>query len=363
MTRTATEDLTSTKYEFAAPKIVETDEHTVPLELLRSGFTVEIPPVPNASPGDSGQVVVVSKYGMSGIPFSLEDPTKPIHIRFEADQLRSIAGNGRVQYLILRGSVGASDERDAYFQEAIPTPRIKGFEEHNRDNFIIPGEAAENGLTILIAPYENMTPGDSVTLFATASRHGSGMWLEYLITQDDVSKTLEFPYSADKLARLVPGTINLGYTVSQHGQRLASYFIDIAVSALLAPPEPVHQETDPFGNKLFLAVVEFENDGYYAPVTQAFGTAAPPQAGDRLMLVIDREGPGFSYVTEIEDTASEVTFWIPEIDLQGMAGQDINMSALWQQSKGELLSSTGQKWRVLGGARGVKRSNAKRLNR
>lgn len=362
MTRTATEDLTKADHEFAAPRIVETDEHTVPLELLRSGFTVEIPPVPNAVPGNSGTVAVVSKYGMSGIPFILDDPTKPINIRFEADQLRSIAGSGHVQYLILQGPVGTSHERIAYFQESIPTPRVKGFEEHNRDDFLIPGEAAKNGLTILIAPYENMTAGDRITLFATASRQGSGVWLNHSLTQDDVSKTLEFPYAEDKLATLVPGMINLGYTVSQHNKRLASYFIDIAVSALLPSPEPVYQETDSFGNKYFSAVVEFENDGYYAPVTQAFDTE-PPQAGDRLMLVIDREGPGFSYVTEIEDTASEVTFWIPEIDLQGMAGQDIIISALWQQSNGELLSSTGQKWRVLGGARGVKKSKAKRLNR
>ncbi|WP_341958907.1 hypothetical protein [Pseudomonas sp. RC10] len=351
MTRTANQDLTSADHEFAAPSIVETDEHTISLALLRSGFTVKIPPIPNAVRGNSGTVAVVSKYGMSGKPFTLDDPTTPISIRFEPDQLQSIAGNGHVQYVILQGPVGTSEERVAYFQEPIPTPQVKGFVENNRDDFIIPGDAVENGLTILIPPYENMAPGDSVTLFATASRHGSGVWQEHSVTQDDVAKTLEFPYEADKLTKLVPGTINLGYTVSQRSHRLVSHLIDIAVTALLAAPEPVHQETDPFGNKLFLAVVEFENGEFYAPVTLAFGTA-PPQAGERLMLVIDREGPGFSYVLEVKDTTSEVTFRIPESDLQGMGGQDIVMSALWQQSSGKLLSSLSQKWRVLGGKKG-----------
>lgn len=343
------------KYEFPAPTVVETSEYTIPLSLLRKGLTIHIPPITTANVGDRGAVAFDSKYGSTGKGFEIADPQQPITIAFAPDDLGGIAGTGRIQYVMLSGPIGASDLREAYFQETMPTPRVKGLEETGRDAYTLPDETAETGLIITIGPYEHIAAGDRVMFCANASAETSGEWQEHTVNEAEVVTGLEFTYPISKLKALRPGQITFGYSFIQNEVWRSSRFIDLTLLPLLPNPEPKYQEPSGMGPDIFLLVVEQEDGQYYAPVVQSFASESAAQ-GDQLLLMIDREGNGLTYTVEVENPTSEVTFKIPESDLLSMSGQVIRMATLWQRSAEVLITSDGKDW-VVSGA--VKKSRDK----
>lgn len=140
------------RYEFAAPRILETDDYLLPLNLLRNGFSVEIPPIPNSVAGDRGSLNVWGKYGFFGQPFVITDPLQPTIVRCAPENTAGVAGPGGVQYLFFGNPAGNSEPRYCEFQEAFPTPQIKDYESNREDSYLIPGETADSGISIVIPP-------------------------------------------------------------------------------------------------------------------------------------------------------------------------------------------------------------------
>lgn len=354
----------SKKHEnWEAPQIKETGDITIPISLLRGGFTVVIPPIPGAVEGSTYSIVLSSKYGLIGKPFKIVSPAAALEVRIEGSELEEnggrlkLQGTGYLQYVYNSGPSfpGVSNARDCYWQEAVPTLRVKEYEEASSDSYVLPSESATKGITLELAPWENMAEGDTVNFCATATTEGSGKWLSYSVQREDLSRTLAFPYEPELLKALRPGVIQASYALFKDGKELRSHPITLDLLPLLPDPQPKHQKTDINGNKTFLTVVESDENGFlFAHVIQNF-SAESPGVDDELMLVVNSAEPhSYFYPLKIEQPSSAATFKIPQLDLQSLLGRRITLSTLWQRSNGEVISSPIGSWRVAASAPGAK---------
>lgn len=348
MNRTYASQTSSAHEELPAPRFKETNDTFVPLPCLREKLTVIVPPITTATAKSNAMVILTSQYGSTRKTFEIPAPQQPTAVEFFAKDLNAIAGTGYVQYMLLSGA-GASAHTETYFQEALPTPRLKGVEHSWSDAYRLSAESAQDGIIVTIAPYEGIAIGDSVTLYANASSELSAEWQTQTVGNDERVHGLEFIYAAEKLKASRPGTIKLGYFISNSEARRFSRAIEITLAPLLPHPEPKYQEHHPAGLAYFLNVVHEEDGHCYAPVIQHFHREQP-QAGDQLMLLIDAEGRGFNCVIDIEHTTPEVTFKVGQTALNAMNGQTVNMKTLWRRCKGtpQLTTSEGRNWLVSG---------------
>ena len=337
-----------------------TDE-IITLEQLRRRITVNVPPLPDAASGDRGHVTIQSKYGAVGKSFTIDDPLAEVAFHFEPQDLSQLGGSGDVYYIILDGHPGVSEARSCHFQERIPTPQIKGYQDSRSDTYTLPSEAVDNGLFIEIYPYENMEVGDTVSLFASATSEECGAWISRTIEQSDLSKILKIEYDKQKLKQLRPGALIVNYTISKDRIH-CSRPININVLPLLPDPEPEHQMENMSG-KYFLLIMDHENGNFYAPVVQHF-SSEPANPGDDLLLLINSTYPhSYSYPLKIETQTSTVTFKIPEADLLSLSGQRINMATLWRRGGSHLVASQGQEWIVAAPAKKTKISKVSEKKR
>lgn len=336
-------------FDFAPPIIKETNDYTVPLALLRQGLTIIIPLIPGASKGAECRVQLFSTYYTTAKSVEISDPSQDHEIRFEPKELVKFGGRGYVQYILFDpGYVGLSMYRHCDFQEAIPVPELKEYEQSDFNSYLLPSEAADNGFHIVIPPYPDMAEGDRVTVVASTTSEKSGKWLDHEVGQGDISHPLEFLYEPELLKDLRRGFIDVSASLSKGEQQYHSHPIRIELLPLLPDPEAVHQATDVDGNKIFLLVVEDDGSGAYAPVIQQFASELPAQ-GDEVMLVIHATRPhSYSYSLNIEGPVSEVLFKIPSADLHSLSGGVMRMGTLWRRANTELVVSPGQAWFVPG---------------
>lgn len=344
--RTLSQHKPTPNFEFAEPIIKETNEYNIPLTLLRQGLTVIVPVIPGAQAGDGVNVTVWSAYGLKGKYFTLTDPGQDHEVRFEPEDLLKVGNAGDVQYLYFGNSPGASIPRYSFFEEAVPTPELKEYEETERGIYRLPSDAADSGIHVRIRPYENMAVGDRVTLVANATSENTGKWLDYDVIQSDISHPLEFTYDAETLKDLRPGTIHLSYTLSRGNEQYQSRPITIELLPLLPDPQPVHAYFDA-GWGHFPPIFEDDGSGAYAPVVQRFGSE-PPLAGDQLMLVIHSSQPhSYVYPLNIDSHQTEVLFKIPVADYYSLQdAETIHMATLWRRSNAETVVSSGQNWSI-----------------
>lgn len=350
---TLSQHISAQDYEFPAPAIKETNDYIIPLTLLRQGLTVIVPVIAGAQPGGEVFVLINSNYGFVSKYFTLTDTEQDHEVRFEPEDLVNIANAGAVQYLYHGIPFGGSFPRDCFFEEAVPTPEVREYDESAPGVYRLPSEAADNGIHVQIKPYENMAVGDRVTLLATTTSEKTGKWLDYDVVQSDISRPLEFTYEADTLKDLRPGTIHLSCTVSRGNQQYQSRSITIELLPLLPYPEPVHGHFDTPGLGHFPPIFESDGSGAYAPVIQRFGSESP-LAGDHLILVIHSPQPhSFAYSLSIDNQQAEALFKVPIADYDSLRGRTIHMATLWRRCNAELVVSSSQEWLVAEDQKGL----------
>jgi hypothetical protein len=341
--------------DWVAPRIKETNDFLIPITLQRSGFTVIIPPVPGAAEGSGFTIALTSNYASVRKQFTIVSPAAELEVRFEPQDLvqddgfLTLQGPGDLQYIYSSGpgKPDVSDPRLCDWQEIIPTLRIKEHEEASPDSYVLPSETADSGITLELAPWENMAAGDTLNLYVAATAEGAGKWLSYTVQPADLARTLELPYEPQLLKALRPGVMQASYTITQEGKELRSRSIDIELLPLLPAAQPKYQTTDPFGNKVFLTIVESDENGQlFAQVIQKFSLEGPVD-GDRLILVVNSAQPhSYFYPLQVQQPSAAATFKIPYLEIQSLRGSAITLSTLWQRSNGEVISSPIEQWIV-----------------
>lgn len=341
--------------EWVAPRIKETDDFLIPTALQRSGFTVIIPPIPGTAEGSIFVISLTSNYVVVAKEFTIVSPAAELEVRFEPkelaqdDGLLKLQGPGALQYIYSSGpgESGVSDPGYCDWQESTPTLRIKGHEEDSPNSYVLPSETADSGITLELAPWENMAAGDTLNLYIAATAEGAGKWLSYTVQPADLARTLEFPYEPQLLKAIRPGVMQASYTLTQEEKELRSVSIDIELLPLLPSAQPKYQTTDGLGNKVFLTIVESDENGQlFAQVIQNFSSERPVD-GDRLMLVVNRAQPhSYFYPLQVQQPSAAATFKIPYLEIESLRGSAITLSTLWQKSNGEIISSQIERWIV-----------------
>lgn len=100
---------------YPEPEILETNNVHILQSLLMSGFSVAIPPISDAVSGDKGELIVSSQSGGFQQRFVVNNPQAPIHLVCEPDNTRRLVGLGYIEYELITGSAGKSEQRECIF--------------------------------------------------------------------------------------------------------------------------------------------------------------------------------------------------------------------------------------------------------
>lgn len=307
-----------------APSFLEADENGfIPWSVYQAGLTVIIPPQPRGNKGDQLRIFLVSP----SVTALIEDPAKEQSISVLPDDFLADWRGGEFNLYYWNMTSGETSHLKRYnVEELAPiTPTTPTITIVESDGSTIPASAALNGLTFNASKYQDMSPGDTLTISAIYKppAFGSGYTIKKIVSSEDVGADIHIEYPQSITESLPGARVYLKIALEKNGTTHTNGSGPLNIDYIPEKQSPVMQ---PLPSWFPRDILPLDKDlNYYYPLSkiteiidgqEGCRFLAPLTSelkrGEKITLYFTGNKLDFAQTLEVEaDGVGELEFFVP----------------------------------------------------